>query len=264
MPVKTFVRYFVALLFVNLIFIAPAFAQGKMIPFNERFVIGALETFMAAELTYFHTPGNEGNFGDFPQLRNAGLIDPALAYGEKYGYQFSLTIIPPGPVTAAQYRLSAIPRYYGKGGKRSFYLDRSGVIRGANRNGAPATSTDPIIRPNPCGEDRIIPFMRAFNAAEATYFATVGANVIFGNINNLSEMSFIDGYIGGGVRCGYRFTTNITVGNIIIGAPSTYRVWAVPEIYPTNGIRSYFTDQTGIVRGADKGGALAGRHDPPV
>lgn len=263
MPAKTFAGYFVVLLCINLIFIAPAFAQNGVVPFNEKFVIAALEKFTTAEIAYFHNPDNDFHFGDLNQLRDAGLIDDALAYGEKYGYQFSLAINPPGSQFSA-FQIWAIPHYYGKGGRRSFYLDTSGVIRGADRSGAPATGADPIIPPTPCDEDRIIPLMRNINSAEVRYFATAGQMSSFANIGNLRDFFLVDGYVGSGERCGYRFTTNITAPNILTGTPASYRAWATPLVYPVNGFRSYFTDQTGVVRGADKGGALAGRHDPPV
>lgn len=264
MSAKNLVKYFVALLFVNLVFIAPAFAQNAVVPFNEKFVIGAMEKFTAAESTYFYAPQNDFNFGDFQELRTYDLIDAALAYGEKYGYQFSLSITIRGPGTPPEFQLSAIPHYYGKGGKRSFFLDRSGVIRGADRNGAPATNADPIIPPLPCGEDRIIPLMRSLNTAETAFFENNGANINFGTMTNLSQNVLVDGYLGNGERCGYRFTLIVIAANVATATPASYRINATPVSYPVNGFRSYYTDQTGVLRGADHGGAPATVNDPPI
>jgi hypothetical protein len=80
----------------------------------------------------------------------AGLIDNQLAAGESGGYRFRYAITPangPGDDSdrdkAAGFSLAATPAEYGKGGKRSFYLDSGGVLRGGDKHGAVATIDDP-------------------------------------------------------------------------------------------------------------------------
>jgi len=86
----------------------------------------------------------------------AGLIDNPLASGESGGYRFRYTIAPangPGDDSdrdkAAGFSLAATPAEYGKGGKRSFYLDSGGVLRGGDKHGVVATLDDPEIGADP-------------------------------------------------------------------------------------------------------------------
>ncbi len=51
----------------------------------------------------------------------------------------------PPAETAAKFELAATPIEYGKIGRRSFFLDSGGVLRGADKQGAVATSADPRI-----------------------------------------------------------------------------------------------------------------------
>ena len=44
-----------------------------------------------------------------------------------------------------KYSVSATPKDYGKAGRRSFYMDETGIIRAADRAGQPATADDPPI-----------------------------------------------------------------------------------------------------------------------
>jgi len=45
-------------------------------------------------------------------------------------------------VTGDTFEAVATPREYGKTGKRSFFVDKSGVVRGDDHGGAPATVAD--------------------------------------------------------------------------------------------------------------------------
>jgi type IV pilus assembly protein PilA len=84
----------------------------------------------------------------------AGLVDQELAAGRKNGYTFRYSLTPPGgnlteeeANQAMGFQLAATPGQYGKSGRRSFYLDSTGIVRGADKQGAVATSTDPPIEP---------------------------------------------------------------------------------------------------------------------
>jgi hypothetical protein len=62
------------------------------------------------------------------------------ASGEGYcGYKFSCTISPDGE----HYEVVAVPFRYGETGVLSFFGDEVGPIRAADKQGAPATATDP-------------------------------------------------------------------------------------------------------------------------
>ena len=45
-------------------------------------------------------------------------------------------------VAGDKYEVTATPTEYGKTGRQSFYLDESGIIRGADHGGEPATVAD--------------------------------------------------------------------------------------------------------------------------
>jgi hypothetical protein len=85
---------------------------------------------------------------------HAALLDAPLAAGEDAGYRFRYVIVPvpvEGPVDDAErdkvagFVLAATPVKYGQGGRRSFYLDSSHTLRGADKQGEVATSNDPEI-----------------------------------------------------------------------------------------------------------------------
>jgi hypothetical protein len=85
---------------------------------------------------------------------HAGLLDAPLAAGEKDGYRFRYVIVPAGGVAddaerdkLAGYALAATPMHYGQvgAGRHSFYLDSAGTLRGADKQGEVATSSDPEI-----------------------------------------------------------------------------------------------------------------------
>jgi len=83
----------------------------------------------------------------------ANLVDADLAGGNKDGYSIRYTITPANPTaagdddpaTAETFSLYSSPKEYGRAGKRSFFLDSSGVLRGADKKGAPAARTDPRV-----------------------------------------------------------------------------------------------------------------------
>jgi hypothetical protein len=85
----------------------------------------------------------------------AGLLDARLAAGEKDGYTFRYAIVPatdfaPGEDSgkAVNFSIACSPKEYGKMGRRSFFLDSSGTLRGADKKGGIADRTDPRIVPS--------------------------------------------------------------------------------------------------------------------
>jgi hypothetical protein len=58
---------------------------------------------------------------------------------EKLGYRLSVS------ASGDKYTVVATPKEYGKTGRRSFFLDETGVIRGADHNGNPANASDPPV-----------------------------------------------------------------------------------------------------------------------
>jgi hypothetical protein len=75
-------------------------------------------------------------------------VDAELATGKKGGYRFRFRVLPAsGEGAEAGFELAATPAEYGKTGRRSFFLDSSGALRGADKRGAVADPTDPRIEP---------------------------------------------------------------------------------------------------------------------
>lgn len=241
------------------IFIFTSHIQANNAPIlnNERFAVNALTVISGAQATF---KSSNANFATLQQLHDAGLIDSVLATGEKYGYSFSITIVTNSPKQATGFRVSAVPQRYGRSGRRSFYLDESGVIRGADRGGKPATAEDAPIPIN-CGETGAIFVIRNISGAEGTYQSSVG-NGNYGTLAQLLKIGLIGEYLVGGENCGYLFTVETTPRSENI--PATFNVRATPQQYGISGIRSFYIDETGILRGADKGGAAANSDDPPI
>lgn len=259
MPTGFFLKIFVVSLLISFGFTAQIQAESSPRIINEKFVINALQTIHSAQVTFNATVGN-GNYGTFEQLRNENFINGVLATGEIYFYHFTITTVAASPNQPARFQVSAVPQRYGKSGKRSFYIDESGVVRGADKNGEPATVNDPLILIN-CGESGAIFSMRVLGSAEATY-QTISSNGNFGTLAQLAEASLINAYLENGENCGYLFRVQITVRSN--ETPAGFAVRAVPRQYGVAGFRSLYIDESGVLRGADKGGAEANADDPPI
>jgi hypothetical protein len=129
---------------------------------NEDKVIADVRDLAAALETYRRA------YGDLPEAlmllgpapatgispEAAGLVDAELAAGSKDGYAIRYNIVPASgnlpdgeAEKAATFDLAATPDQYGKNGRRSFFLDSAGVLRGADKQGAAANSTDPRVGP---------------------------------------------------------------------------------------------------------------------
>ena len=118
-----------------------------------RKVAGALKSYQRA---YGNLPETLGQLG--PSMQGgvspemAGLLDSELAKGVASGYRLRYAIVPATGEesesersTAAGFTLAATPVVYGKDGRRSFFLDSTGTVRGADKNGAVATANDPRV-----------------------------------------------------------------------------------------------------------------------
>lgn len=100
---------------------------------NEMIAASALQMIANAETSYHSTVG-KGSYGTLDQLTQQKLV--MMEVFQKYGYNFEVT------ASGDQFEAVATPREYGKTGKRSFFVDKSGVVRGDDHGGAPATVAD--------------------------------------------------------------------------------------------------------------------------
>jgi hypothetical protein len=106
---------------------------------SEGMAIGMLSSLSSTENAYKSGPG-KGSYGSLQQLADAKM-GPGDAL-EKYAsaYKFEITIL------GDQFEAVATPKEYGKGGKRSFFVDKSGVVRGDDHGGGPATIADKVVQ----------------------------------------------------------------------------------------------------------------------
>lgn len=122
---------------------------------NLRAIASALETYRRA---YGNLPDELAQLGPAPpngvSPEAAGLLDAQSAAGNKDGYEMRYNVVPAGGDGMDEsankmetFVLTASPKEYGKTGRRSFFLDSAGMLRGADKQGAVATYTDPPIGP---------------------------------------------------------------------------------------------------------------------
>lgn len=115
--------------------------QLLTIQHNEEGAIKSLQKLLSAEATYRATTGN-GEYGTLDELRKQGLINQVLVEGHRYGYLFRIRREKWSPESQPSLKITAVPRSYGRTGLRSFYMNQTGVIYAADKNGAEATSAD--------------------------------------------------------------------------------------------------------------------------
>ena len=122
---------------------------------NELLAIAHLKELTEAiekyRTTYTHLPDTLAVLGPAPKggARNekAGLVSEELASGRADGYTFRMVVVGANVSGApAKYELAAIPADYGRTGLRSFFRDSSGVIHGADRQGAVGSVLDPKLK----------------------------------------------------------------------------------------------------------------------
>ena len=112
----------------------------------ETKAVRSVYTIFSAELTYLATHGNGRSFASICRLNEVGLIDEVLADNSAFGYYFIVTMRAAANSESPAFEIIAVPRRYPNTGRRSFLVDESGILRGADKNGAPASADDPIIK----------------------------------------------------------------------------------------------------------------------
>ncbi len=263
--------------------------QKNMIAADEAAAVAFLRTVNTAAVTYASTynvgyPKSLAAMGESPDGRfsqeHAGLIDKTLASGMKAGYTITYR---PGPAVDGRidtYTAVTRPAQYGKTGKRSFFTDQSGVIRETQEDRDPAVKDPPVgtvtnPRENEEGGDtaanqaRAVGALRTVNTA-AVYYASmynVGYPKSLAAMGegegapNQEHAGLIDKTLASGKKSGYIFTYR--PGPLVNGRIDTYTVVARPMQYGKTGIRSFFTDQSGVIRVTNENREpTAG--DPPI
>lgn len=242
-----------------IVFSGASFAVDYPGPGLDRLALRAIRTVHSAEVAYFAVNGN--NYGTLTVLGEAGLIDPALASGNKYGHVFVVSLTPSTPTSPARFTVTATPRAYRKAGRWSFFIDEGGQVHGADKHGEPATVADPIITIDDCSSGSIVSNeqctlqnLRTLHSAEVTYFALNGT---YTGLAQLAAAGLIGASLASGQVNGYSIS-------VLTFSAAAYKISAVPQTYGTTGIRSFYVDENGVIRAADHQGGPANENDPPI
>ena len=122
----------------NLLLMAVAGISGGFNPgperMSEQMAIGLMMMINHTQNEYKKT---SGSYGTMDQLIEAKVLSKDMF--ENSGYKFEIF------VAGDKFEVFAVPIEYGKNGKISYYVDQTGVLRGGDRNGALASSSDPPI-----------------------------------------------------------------------------------------------------------------------
>ncbi len=85
---------------------------------------------------------NAGRFGSLEELKAAGHLNEEDESLEATGYKIKFS------VSGDTYEATATPTGYPRQGRRSFYVDQTGTLRGGDTGGKPASASDPEIAPH--------------------------------------------------------------------------------------------------------------------
>ncbi|MDQ5844028.1 MAG: DUF3352 domain-containing protein [Acidobacteriota bacterium] len=118
-----------------MLMIAGMSAQSSESPIitNESIAQSLLRTIASGEAS-FRAGKGDGRYGSIDELVSEELISKDLV--DKYGYKIELTVL------ANKFEVTAVPLEYGKTGRRSFFVDESGVLRAGDHGGGTATLSD--------------------------------------------------------------------------------------------------------------------------
>ena len=98
------------------------------------------------------------------------------------------------------------------------------------------------------------------NSPLHTYTGTLAC---LGSGNGAGGVSFLDPNLANGLKSGYTFY--LVSGDEINGAVWTWSCTAWPVTYRATGVRSFYVDESGVIRGEDNGGhIIAGPTAPAV
>jgi type II secretory pathway pseudopilin PulG len=101
---------------------------------NEASAMMNMRTIHEAEQSY---QSRRGEYGTLTDLQQTLLIPSELASGTKWGYQYSVQVKESG-IFPARFTVVAFPTKYGSSGRRSFFIDETGVLREEDADGVHA------------------------------------------------------------------------------------------------------------------------------
>jgi hypothetical protein len=95
----------------------------------------ALQRIFDAQLSYKSEKKKE-RFGTLEELIAEELLEKEFLEHMEYRVELK--------VTSDKFEATATPKSYGKTGRRSFFIDETGVLRAADHKGQAATAADPL------------------------------------------------------------------------------------------------------------------------
>jgi type IV pilus assembly protein PilA len=102
--------------------------------------------------------------------------------------------------------------------------------------------------------------LRTLASAEVTYQATRG-NGQYGTLTDLASNGLIDSKLATGTKNGYTFRVEVTTNET--NYPG-FELVGVPMSYGNTGIRSFYLDETGVIRAGNNAGKPSSKMDQPV
>lgn len=237
--------------------------NSAQITANEADAIESLKAIQSAEATYQSTTGN-GNFGSWDELVRCKLLKKDLVDKYRSGYQFHLQLKSSAGQTIRSFEILATPKIYDVTGRRTFSIDESGVVRFSTLKDATVASMEPLVDEGgdiDANEASAVSTLRTIFSSEATYQATAG-NGDFGSLRELSKEGLINSVVAAGQKNGYLF--KIRVEKASSESRSFFEAHAIPKTYGETGRRSFFVDESGTIRSADKNGKEATANDEPI
>lgn len=98
--------------------------------------------------------------------------------------------------------------------------------------------------------------LRTISSAEMAYQSNFAK---YGTLEELAASGLIDSTLGSGMKNGYRFTVTLDSSN-----PEAFEITSVPVTYGSSGIRSFYVDETFVIRAADNSGGPPTKMDEPL
>jgi len=106
---------------------------------NEGSAVSTMRTLHSAEATY---QSLYGRYGSLDELAARNLVDYQTGMGRKNGYEFTVELKPSPYSNVDGFEVVARPQGYKSSGRRSFFVDETGVIRAGDKEGGPLTRFD--------------------------------------------------------------------------------------------------------------------------
>ena len=200
-----------------------------------------------------------------PEGQEKGLAIVALILGIIGSFTFGILLV--GAIVGTVVAIKAMGRVKREPWR---YGGRGIAIAGLVLNVVSLTSVVPIgiiaaiAIPNllasrrAANEASAIHSLREISAAQAMYYSNFDK---YGTLEELAEQRLIAPRLSSGLRNGYNFTVELTTDEMNVAG---FAAVAVPETYRSSGIRSFYVDETSVIRAGDNHGGPSTKMDEPL